>query len=104
MACLAPHNIPTGFPNFEDSDGNIVPGDWQKNVQSGNSALEEIGSLLGSHAKKSALDTRDNINYNHCFFLNSVVFLTPTTKNFDFEAWVCMVVKQKNSLMMIALD
>ena len=28
-------------------------------MQSGNSALEEIASLRGSHAKKSALDTRD---------------------------------------------
>ena len=34
-----------------------VPGNWQKDVQSGNSALEEIASLCGSFAKKSVLDT-----------------------------------------------
>ena len=34
-----------------------VPGNWQKDVQSGNSALEEIASLRGSFAKKSVLDT-----------------------------------------------
>ena len=69
LACLALHNylrltenahyITTGFADSEDSDGNIVPGDWRKDVQSGNSALEEIASLSGSRAKKSALDTRN---------------------------------------------
>ena len=69
LACLALRNylrltenvkyIPTGFADSEDSDGNIVPGDWQKDVQSENCALEEIVSLCGSCAKKSALDTRD---------------------------------------------
>ena len=69
LACLALRNylrltenakyIPTGFADCEDSDGNIVPGDCRKDVQSGNIALEEIASLRGSCAKKSALDTRD---------------------------------------------
>ena len=51
--------IPTGFADSEDSDGNTVPGDWQKDVQSGKSALKETASLRGSRAKESALDTRD---------------------------------------------
>ena len=65
LAYLALHNylrltenakyIPKGFADSEDSDGNIVPGGWRKDVQSGNSALEEIASLPGSCAKKSAL-------------------------------------------------
>ena len=69
LACLALHNylrrtenakyIPTDFADSEDSGRNIVPGDWRKDVQSGNSPLEEIASLRGSRAKKSALDTRD---------------------------------------------
>ena len=69
LACLAIHNylrltanakyISTGFVHSEDSDKNIVPGDWRKDVQSGNSGLEEITSLRGSCAKKSALVTRD---------------------------------------------
>ena len=69
LACLAIHNylrltanakyIPTGFAHSEDNDENIVPGDWRKDVQSGNSGLEEITSLHGSCAKKSALVTRD---------------------------------------------
>ena len=68
MACLALHNylrltenakyIPSGFADSEDSDGNIVPADWRKDVQSGISALEEIASLRGSRAKKSALGAR----------------------------------------------
>ena len=69
LACLALHNylhltenakyIPAGFADPEDSNGNIVPGDWQKDMQSGNSALEEIASPCGSRAKKLALDIRD---------------------------------------------
>ena len=69
LACLALNNylcltenakyIPTGFADSKDSDGNIVPGDWRKDVESGNGALEETASLRGSRAKKSALDTRD---------------------------------------------
>ena len=65
MSCLALHNylrltentkyIPTGFSDSEDSDGNIVPGDWRKDVQSGNSALKEIASLRGSRAKNQPL-------------------------------------------------
>ena len=51
--------IPTDFTDPEDSNGNIVPGDWRKEVQSGNSALKEIASLRGSRAKKLALDSRD---------------------------------------------
>ena len=71
LACLALHNylrltenakyIPIGFADSEDSNGDIVPGDWRKDVQSGNSALQGITSLRGSRAKKSALDTRDTL-------------------------------------------
>ena len=77
LACLTLHNYlclienakytPTGFADSEDSYGNIVPGDWRKDVQIGNSALEDIASLRGSRAKKSALDTRDALKD----FLNS---------------------------------
>ena len=69
LVCLALYNclrltenakyIPTGFADSEDSDGNTVPGDWQKDVQSGKSALKETASLRSSRAKESALDTRD---------------------------------------------
>ena len=60
LACLALHNYLHLTENAKYIiDGNIVPGDWRKDVQSGNSALEEIASLRGSRAKNSALDTRE---------------------------------------------
>ena len=82
MACLALQNylrltedekyIPTDSGDSEDSDGNIVPGDWRKEVQCGNSALEEIASLRGSHVKKPSLDTRDALKD----YLNSEPYTT----------------------------
>ena len=69
LAYLALHNylrltenakyIPKGFADSEDSDGNIVPGGWRKDVQSGNSALEEIMVYVQKSQPLSALDARD---------------------------------------------
>ena len=69
LACLALHNylqltknakyVPAGFVDSEDSDGNLILGDWRKDLNGEKSALRNLTPLHGSRPKQSALDIRD---------------------------------------------
>ena len=69
LACMALHNylslttnakyVPAGFVDSEDSNGNLIPGDWRKNFNNNNGAFENLAPYRGSRSKPTALDIRD---------------------------------------------
>ncbi|XP_015778411.1 PREDICTED: uncharacterized protein LOC107356303 [Acropora digitifera] len=50
---------PAGFIDSEDSNGNILPGDWRNIATGGNGGLNEIGRIVGNRYSVEASDARD---------------------------------------------
>ena len=50
--------VPAGFVDSEDSNGNLILGDWRKDFNN-NGAFGNIAPYRGSRLKPTALDIRD---------------------------------------------
>jgi len=54
------HYIPAGFVDCEDNEGNLIPGDWRREVNDDNTGLTQLDRITGNRYTFEAGRSRDD--------------------------------------------